>query len=128
MEEYYKIFDEGQYVETFQKVKQYLDSEEITSEKKSEAYNLLGLCVSLDSDLAYDDIESESGILFFEKAVEYDSNNISAWLNIISSYGHIIGPQHQRKKLFLKAIDKLDELNYQLSEKTKLIIEKKLKS
>lgn len=93
------------YDESFKSFKSIAQNLELPNSIRSQAYNFLGVIVSaVAPHLGEGD---ESGTSFYIKAIELDSDNIDALLNIISSYNtsttNSVG-LHKNHKLFLESI------------------------
>ncbi|WP_177762628.1 hypothetical protein [Flavobacterium sp. I3-2] len=77
-------------------------------EELSEIYNLLGLISVFDRTV---DTMDETGLFYFKKSLEINSENISALVNIITCFGDL-PEDHKDVEITKQAIEKLKVLSY----------------
>lgn len=79
-----QYFENYNYRDAFSCFKQIAEDDKNALVVRANALNMMGVIVSgFSPDL---DIEDVSGFKYFQKAIELDSNNIGALLNIIESH------------------------------------------
>lgn len=126
MEESYKVADElfnsGNYLQAFEVFKEITQNEFSSQEDKSDAYNMMGAIVLIDTRVESTD---ESGIEYFIKSLEFNPRNIGALLNIIDGFGLSIN-NHRDIKILDSAIQTLRDLNYSLTENEVRMIDNRL--
>jgi hypothetical protein len=90
---------------------------------RANAYNMMGVVV-LFNPIIYP--EDESGLVFFLKAIDADSGNIGALLNIVANFGLSVN-SHKDISAFDMAIKRLEELGYKFSKSEMALLQEKNK-
>ena len=79
------LFNDRFYEESFAMFNTIASDKKVSLELRAESCNMIGLIIQMAAPyLAKGD--DESGLYYFKKALELDSKNISAALNIIATY------------------------------------------
>ena len=119
-----KAFRELNFKLSFELIYGMITHQQLTNIEKSDAYNQLGNLIQFDPNL---DNEDEIGLKYYSKAIELNTKNEAALLNIISTFGS--SPNcHQNTKLLKYAYEQLVEIEYNFTLFDLESIEKKLNS
>lgn len=108
---YDRFFEKGDIASAFNSLKEIINSK-YSSVIKAEALNLMGLCIQFDPNI---DLEDESGISYFKRALSLDPSNLGAHLNIINIYGDSVNC-HSDTASFWESVNYLKENNHKFSE------------
>jgi hypothetical protein len=118
-----EIFNSGDHIKAFQFFKNITENNSSSVEEKSDAFNMMGVIVLIDTRVENND---ESGIEYFIKSLNFNSQNIGALFNIVEGLGLSIN-NHKNIEMFDYAIRRLEEINYNFTEAEKEMINHKKK-
>lgn len=117
-----KHFNEYKFRESFAVLKEILKKPDASNQLKSDCFNMMGTLIIIDPEL---DLDDETGLLHFKKALEFDEWNIAALLNVIGTFG-LSFTAHRDISMLDFAISQIYISNYVLSDSEKEMIESKL--
>lgn len=118
-EDFFQNIDLDKSHQIFNSLKKIIADPMATKEDISDAYLLQGILVSILPFLnEYDD--DDLGTVYFHQAIQHNSNNISALLNIVGNFspiGRYTPYMVENPSIFLQAYEKLqNELYHQLNK------------
>lgn len=116
------MFMEGNGEEAFWIFSQIAVDELRNNAERADAYNMMGVIVN--GIAPHLDLEDESGLKYYKKALLLDPDNIGALLNIIGSFG--MSPNmHRDVDVFLDTYNRLMNKKEELEYEDKKMIERK---
>ncbi|WP_347067852.1 hypothetical protein [Flavobacterium sp. WV_118_3] len=118
------LFTKGNFITSFNLFKSLTESSEFTDLEKAEAFNMMGVIILFDPLI---DIEDETGLKYFKKALELDDENVGALLNVVENFGLSVN-NHKDTVFFNFALSQLKKINYDFSENEKKMILDKQKN
>lgn len=106
------FFEKDDFINAFNEYNKVIDDcFFIEDDDISEAYNMLGLISVIESRVNTLD---ETGLFYFKKALEFNSENISALTNIINCFGESF-QDHKDIEITKESISKLKSLKFEFS-------------
>ncbi|WP_154656445.1 hypothetical protein [Flavobacterium suncheonense] len=117
------FFDKGDFLASFNHFKSITENDKFDNLEKADAFNMMGVIILFDPMI---DIEDETGLKYFRKALELDDENVGALLNVIENFGLSVN-NHKDVILFDFAIGQLKKINYDFNEDEKNTISDKEK-
>jgi hypothetical protein len=118
-----EIYNSGDFIKAFESFKYITENNLSSDDEKSDAFNMMGVIVQIDTRV---DNNDESGLEYFAKSLDFNSQNTGALLNIIGGFGLAVN-NHKSIEMLDLAIRTLEENHYDFTKGDQEMIARKVK-